>query len=131
MVQFNNRLAHRVEAGADLYLMPSRYEPCGLNQMYSLRYGTLPIVRATGGLDDTVDNYDPNTGDGTGFKFWDLTADAIVGTVSWAVDAYRYRPEHIRLMRARAMRRDFSWGPVALRYLEVYEKAVALRAMSL
>lgn len=130
-VQFNTRLAHRVEAGADLYLMPSRYEPCGLNQMYSLRYGTLPIVRATGGLDDTVDNYDPGTGEGTGFKFWDLTADAITGTVSWAVDAFRYRPEHIRAMRARAMRRDFGWNTVARRYLEVYERALTLRSFAM
>lgn len=131
IVQFNNRLAHRVEAGADLYFMPSRYEPCGLNQMYSLRYGTLPIVRATGGLEDTVEQYNPNTGDGTGFKFWDLTANAIVGTVSWAVETFRYRPEHIRLMRAQAMRRDFCWSNVAMRYLEVYEQATALRLMSL
>ena len=91
-IGFSEALAHRVEAGADMFLMPSRFEPCGLNQMYSQRYGTLPIVRATGGLDDTVENYDAATGEGTGFKLWDLSVDSLVATVKWAVDTYRAAP---------------------------------------
>ena len=126
-IGFSEPLAHRVEAGADLFLMPSRFEPCGLNQMYSQRYGTLPIVRATGGLDDTVDNYDAATGDGTGFKLWDLSVDALVGTVGWAVDTYRERPEHFRAMQERAMQRRFGWDEAARRYGEVYGWAVQQR----
>jgi starch synthase len=126
-IGFSEPLAHRVEAAADLFLMPSRFEPCGLNQMYSQRYGTLPIVRATGGLDDTVDNYDPETGAGTGFKFWDLNADALVGTVKWAIDTYRGKPEHFRGMQARAMKKHFGWEVAAREYAKVYDWAVAQR----
>jgi len=81
---YNNELAHLIEAGSDLLLMPSIYEPCGLNQIYSLKYGTLPIVRATGGLNDTVENYNQDTGEGTGFKFWEPSGKAIYNTVYWA-----------------------------------------------
>jgi starch synthase len=126
-IGFSEALAHRVEAGADLFLMPSRFEPCGLNQMYSQRYGTLPIVRATGGLDDTVDNYDVDTGEGTGFKLWDLSADSVVGTVRWAVETYRQRPEHVRAMQQRAMERRFGWDEAARRYADVYTWALAAR----
>ena len=94
-LQFNDPLAHLIEAGADFFLMPSVYEPCGLSQMYSLRYGTLPIVRRTGGLADTVENYDQETGGGTGFVFDLLTPRAIYDTVGWAVWAWYNRPEHI------------------------------------
>src|SRR5205814_9623404 len=89
------QLAHWIEAGADFFLMPSRYEPCGLSQIYSLKYGTLPIVRATGGLNDTVQQYDEATGNGTGFKFFDATVRAIYDTVGWAVSTYYDRPQHI------------------------------------
>jgi starch synthase len=126
-IGFSEPLAHRVEAAADMFLMPSRFEPCGLNQMYSQRYGTLPIVRATGGLDDTVDNYDPATGQGTGFKLWDLTVDALVGTVKWAVDTYRLQPDRFRAMQQRAMARRFGWDVAARTYAEVYGWAVAAR----
>lgn len=126
-IGFSEALAHRVEAGADLFLMPSRFEPCGLNQMYSQRYGTLPIVRATGGLDDTVDNYDAVTGEGTGFKLWDLSVDALVGTVRWAVDTYRQRPAHFQAMQKRAMRKHFGWDEAARRYADVYDWAVLQR----
>jgi starch synthase len=126
-IGFNEGLSHRVEAGADLFLMPSRFEPCGLNQMYSQRYGTLPVVRATGGLDDTVDDYEPDTGEGTGFKMRDLGVDALVGTVRWAVDTYRRRPEHFRAMQRRAMARDFGWKTAADRYAEVYGWAIQAR----
>jgi starch synthase len=126
-VGFSEGLAHRIEAGADLFLMPSRFEPCGLNQMYSQRYGTLPVVRATGGLDDTVDNYDSATGAGSGFKFWDLNVDALVATVGWAVETYRNRPEDFIAMQRRAMGKRFGWEVAAARYEQVYRWAVAAR----
>ncbi|HZU83038.1 MAG TPA: glycogen synthase GlgA [Polyangiaceae bacterium] len=122
-IGFSEALAHRIEAGSDFFLMPSRFEPCGLNQMYSQRYGTLPIVRATGGLDDTVEQYDPETGAGTGFKLWDLNVDSLVATVRWAVDTYRRRPEHVRAMQRRAMRKSFGWDVAAARYAQVYDWA--------
>ncbi len=126
-VGFSEGLAHRIEAGSDLFLMPSRFEPCGLNQMYSQRYGTLPVVRATGGLDDTVDNYDPATGEGTGFKFTDLNVDSLVATVAWAVDTYRDRPLHFRAMQRRSMKKSFGWDVAARRYAQVYEWAIEAR----
>jgi starch synthase len=126
-IGFSEGLAHRIEAGADCFLMPSRFEPCGLNQMYSQRYGTLPIVRATGGLDDTVENYDPTTGEGTGFKLWDLSVDSLVTTVRWAVETYRERPQHFRAMQQRAMRKHFGWDAAAERYAQVYEWALKAR----
>ncbi len=121
---YNEGLAHQIEAGSDFFLMPSRFEPCGLNQMYSQRYGTLPIVRGTGGLKDTVDNCDPNTGAGTGFVLWDLHLDALVDTVAWAVGLYRSDPGLIAQMQRRAMRRDFAWSASAAGYLDVYVRAV-------
>jgi starch synthase len=107
--------------------MPSRFEPCGLNQMYSQRYGTLPIVRGTGGLLDTVSNYDQSTGNGTGFIFWDLNPGAIADTVGWALSTYLDRPGHIDLMRQRAMRQDFSWDRAALAYEGLYREAYRIR----
>jgi starch synthase len=126
-VGFNEGLAHRIEAGADLFLMPSRFEPCGLNQLYSQRYGTLPIVRATGGLDDTVENYDPKTGAGTGFKMWDLDPTSLVETVRWACDTYRNHPADFRAMQVRAMQKRLGWDVAARKYIDVYEWAVAAR----
>ena len=126
-IGFSEALAHRIEAAADMFLMPSRFEPCGLNQMYSQRYGTLPIVRATGGLDDTVDNYDESTGEGTGFKLYDLNPTSLVETVRWAVGTYRTRPEHFRAMQLRAMKKPFGWDVAAEKYVRVYEWAVAAR----
>jgi starch synthase len=126
-IGFSEELAHRIEAGSDLFLMPSRFEPCGLSQMYSQRYGTLPIVRATGGLDDTVDQYDPLTGEGTGFKLWDLNVDSLTTTVRWAVETYRERPEHFRAMQQRAMRKHFGWDVAAKGYADVYGWAVSDR----
>jgi starch synthase len=124
---YDESLSHRIEAGADLFLMPSRFEPCGLNQMYSQRYGTLPIVRATGGLDDTVEQCDEHTSEGTGFKLWDLTADSLVATVAWAVRVYRDNPTLFRAMQVRAMSKEFGWHRAARRYAEVYEWALAQR----
>jgi starch synthase len=126
-IGFSEALAHRVEAGADMFLMPSRFEPCGLNQMYSQRYGTVPIVRATGGLEDTVEAYDPVTGQGTGFKLWDLTADSLVATVAWAIETYRTRPAHFRAMQRRGMKKHFGWDVAAKKYAEVYGWALDAR----
>jgi starch synthase len=120
-IGYDEKLSHLIEAGSDFFLMPSRYEPCGLNQMYSLAYGTLPIVRNTGGLADTVENFDQETGAGTGFVFDDLTPNAIYNTIGWAVWAWYNRREHIEAMRLRAMERDFSWEKSARKYLEIYE----------
>jgi starch synthase len=121
-IGFDEGLAHRIEAGADLFLMPSQFEPCGLNQMYSLRYGTVPLVRATGGLADTVRNYDAATGDGTGFTFDEYSPRALLGTLRWALDTYKDKDAWRRLQRA-GMRQDNSWDARAKQYVEVYERA--------
>jgi len=123
-IGYSDRTAHLIEAGSDFFLMPSRYEPCGLNQMYSLRYGTLPIVRRTGGLADTVENYRQDTGEGTGFLFDLLTPRAIYDTVGWAVWAYFTKKNHIAAMRARAMTREFTWDRAAGEYVELYARAL-------
>lgn len=123
-IGYSNELSHLIEAGSDFFLMPSRYEPCGLNQIYSLKYGTLPIVRATGGLDDTVVNYNEATGDGTGFKFWDPTARALHNTIGWAVSTWFDRPQHIAKLRQQAMEQNFSWDKSAAQYLGVYQHAL-------
>ena len=120
---YDEPLAHRIEAGSDLYLMPSRFEPCGLTQLYALRYGTVPIVRATGGLDDSVVDFDPQTSTGTGFKFTDYTAKALVATLKRALAVYRTRDLH-RELRQRAMSVDFSWDASARRYADVYAEAM-------
>jgi starch synthase len=124
-IGYSEELSHLIEAGADFFLMPSRYEPCGLNQMYSLAYGTLPIVRRTGGLADTVENYNEATGGGTGFMFDDLTPQAIYNTVGWAVWTWYNRREHIDAMRLRGMKQDFSWEQSAKQYLAMYEETRA------
>ncbi|MDR2482265.1 MAG: glycogen synthase [Treponema sp.] len=119
-IGYSEELSHLVEAGSDFFLMPSRYEPCGLNQMYSLAYGTLPVVRNTGGLADTVENYNQDSGGGTGFLFDDLTPQAIYNTVGWAVWAYYNRPPHVDAMRLRGMAQDFSWKRSARKYIALY-----------
>jgi starch synthase len=126
-VAFDNAIAHKIEAGADMFLMPSRYEPCGLNQIYSLKYGTVPIVRATGGLDDTIEPWDARTGKGTGFKFTDYTGEALLATIKQALLAYRDPSSWQKLMR-NGMARDFSWGASAREYGKVYERARQARA---
>ncbi|MCD4738144.1 MAG: glycogen synthase GlgA [Anaerolineae bacterium] len=123
-VGYSNELAHWIEAGADFFIMPSRYEPCGLNQIYSLKYGTLPIVRATGGLDDTVQQYDEADGSGTGFKFWEPSPQAIYFTVGWAVSTYYDRPTHLQQMITRAMKERFSWEESARSYEAAYLQAI-------
>ena len=126
-VAFDNAIAHKIEAGADMFLMPSRYEPCGLNQIYSLKYGTVPIVRATGGLDDTIDPWDARSGKGTGFKFTDYTGEALLATIKQALLAYQDPSSWQTLMR-NGMARDFSWGASAREYGKVYDRARQARA---
>jgi starch synthase len=126
-VAFDNAIAHKIEAGADMFLMPSRYEPCGLNQIYSLKYGTVPVVRATGGLDDTIEPWDARTGKGTGFKFADYTGEALLATVKQALLAYQDPSSWQTLMR-NGMSRDFSWGASAREYGKIYERARQARA---
>jgi starch synthase len=116
-IGFDERLAHRIEAGADIFLMPSRFEPCGLNQMYSLRYGTLPVVRATGGLADTVrDAAEPG---GNGIRFTDYTPAALVGAVRRALDLF-HNPKQWKKLQQAGMRTDFSWDASAREYVKVY-----------
>ena len=117
--------AHQIEAGADMFLMPSYYEPCGLNQMYSMRYGTVPIVRATGGLDDTVENFDPARGSGNGFKFHDYTGAALLEKIREALYFYA-KPEAWQVIQRNGMSVDNSWSAVAQKYLELYEQITEL-----
>jgi starch synthase len=125
-LKFDDELAHWIEAGADMFLMPSRYEPCGLNQMYSLRYGTVPVVRETGGLADTVTDCDTAADAGTGFTFKDYRADAMVFALRRAVAAYRDRRRWAGIMR-RGMELDLSWAASAARYLKLYADAATAR----
>jgi len=118
---YNNDLAHRIEAGSDLFLMPSRYEPCGLNQMYSLRYGTVPIVRSTGGLADTVERWDPEAQEGTGFVFYEFTPEALFETLVHALDVWRDRAAWRKLMQ-NGMAQDFSWERQSAHYIDLYNK---------
>jgi len=123
-IGYDESLSHLIEAGADLFLMPSRYEPCGLNQMYSLLYGTIPIVRKTGGLADTVENYNELTGEGTGFVLENLTPQSIYDTVGWAAYAWFNKKEHIKKMQIRGMEQQFGWDTSAKRYEDVYKSAL-------
>ena len=122
-IEFNNELAHWITAGSDLFLMPSKYEPCGLNQMYSLNYGTVPVVRKTGGLADTVIDIDENPTQGNGFVFGDYSPAALLFTLRRALDRYP-DPSLWRKMMLRGMRADFSWKRSAQKYLELYQKAL-------
>ena len=126
-IGYSNELAHWIEAGSDFFLMPSAYEPCGLNQIYSLKYGTLPIVRATGGLDDTVQQYDEFSGEGTGFKFYELSRHALYYAVGWAVSTYFDRPYHLRNMMLNATAQDYSWENSAKAYVAAYQRAIRNR----
>ncbi len=127
VIGFDNALAHRIEAGSDFFVMPSRFEPCGLNQMYSLRYGTLPIVRRTGGLADTVENYDESRGTGTGFCFDDLTPEGLTNTIGWALSTYHDRPGHFQNLQSQGMAQDFSWARAAAAYEALYLEAYQRR----
>jgi starch synthase len=125
-VGYDDEMAHRIEAGADMFLMPSRYEPCGLNQIYSLKYGTVPVVRAVGGLDDTIESYDVRTGKGTGFKFQEYTPEALL-TAMQAAFALFGKPREWRKLMLNGMARDFSWAVAAREYLRIYDKVRSSR----
>jgi starch synthase len=125
-VAYDNAVAHKIEAGADMFLMPSRYEPCGLNQIYSLKYGTVPIVRATGGLDDTIEPWDARTGKGTGFKFAEYTGEALLLTIKQALLSFRDQTSWHLLMR-NGMNKDFSWSASAREYGRIYERVKSMR----
>jgi starch synthase len=129
-ITFDERLAHLIEAGSDFFLMPSRWEPCGLNQMYSMRYGTLPIVRETGGLRDTGTSLDPSTGLGSCFKFQDLADGVLVNVVAWAVRVYREQKSVLASMIQQAMAEDHSWARSAATYEYFYRLALVKRAGS-
>jgi starch synthase len=116
-IGYDSALSHRIEAGSDMFLMPSRYEPCGLSQIYSLRYGTVPVVRATGGLDDTID-------EDTGFKFREYSGDALLGALGLALKAYQDRDHWIAMMR-RGMQKNFSWSAAAVEYQALYRRLLA------
>jgi starch synthase len=120
-IAYDEALSHKIYAGSDLFLIPSRYEPCGLTQMYSLRYGTIPVVRATGGLDDTIQEYDDERGTGNGFKFEEYSSDALLGSLKKALAAYR-RKEGWRELMQKAMACDFSWEVSAREYLRLYQR---------
>lgn len=122
-LRFDNRMAHLIEAGADMFLMPSRFEPCGLNQMYSLKYGTVPIVRETGGLADTVKDFGTSKSRANGFSFREYSPRALLEAVKRAVDVFQDKKTWLKLQK-NGMKMDFSWDASAQKYLKVYGKAV-------
>jgi starch synthase len=122
-VAFDNKLAHMIEAGCDMFVMPSRYEPCGLNQMYSLRYGTVPVVRATGGLDDTIIDYSENPAKGNGFKFEKAKRENFLDAVNRAIKVFRNKKELLKLQK-RGMESDFSWRNSVKEYINLYRKMI-------
>jgi starch synthase len=126
-IGYNEALAHKVEAGADFFVMPSSFEPCGLNQMYSLAYGTPPIVRATGGLDDSVENFDEEALTGDGLKFWQHSAIALFDTIGWAAYTFYNNPKGLKALRKNGMKKRFTWESAALKYEELYRLAIRRR----
>lgn len=122
--EFNDPLAHKIEAGADIFVMPSRYEPCGLNQMYSIKYGTIPVVRATGGLDDVIADPDEDREKANGFKFSSATKKDFFTTVKRAVELYKGKPLEWKKLMLNAMKYDFSWDTSAKKYLAMYGEMV-------
>lgn len=128
-IAYDNKLAHKIEAGADMFLMPSRYEPCGLNQIYSLRYGTVPVVRATGGLVDTIEPFNVANWMGTGFSFQDYTGEALLGAVEEALAVFQDKMAW-RCLQANGMAKDFSWEASAIEYARLYKVARKARIRS-
>lgn len=122
-IGFNDSLAHRIMAGADILLIPSRYEPCGLTQMYALRYGTVPVVRATGGLEDTIVQFDPKADKGNGFKFGPFNSKAFLNAIEDAVDFFQV-PETWKRLMFNGIREDFSWDSSAKKYIELYRSII-------
>lgn len=129
-ITYSDEIAHKLEAGSDMFLMPSKYEPCGLNQIYSLRYGTVPVVRNTGGLADTVVDVDNDPGNGTGFKFDEYSPDALLESLLRSLSWYQRKDDWKGIMK-RGMNQDFSWQASALKYRELYRDALAKRGITL
>jgi len=119
-IDFDGPLSHRIFAGADICLVPSRFEPCGLTQMYGMRYGAVPVVRSTGGLADTVQTWDPKTGEGTGWRFVDATAEGLVRALRFAIRTWYEHPEAFATIRDNGMAQEFSWDAAAARYEAIY-----------
>ncbi|MFA6288128.1 MAG: glycogen synthase GlgA [Opitutaceae bacterium] len=126
-IGYDNELSHLIQGGSDCFIVPSRSEPCGLTQLYAMRYGTVPLVRATGGLIDTVEQFVEGKGHGTGFLFKDATAPALYNTIGWACATYYDRPAEFARLRLNGMARDFSWKQSAAHYVDVYRWAVEAR----
>lgn len=126
-LKYDNKLAHLIEAGSDIFLMPSRYEPCGLNQLYSLKYGTIPVVRETGGLADTIEDYNPQTKKGTGFVFKDYNGEELLLALNRALELFKDKNAWKDLM-LQGMKKDFSWEASAKRYIQLYNKAIAKKS---
>jgi starch synthase len=124
-IAFDDTAAHKIISGSDLLLIPSRYEPCGLTQMYSLKYGTIPVVRATGGLDDSIQEFDGNKLEGNGFKFEDYSADALLNALKKACFLYHQKEKWQKLIQ-NAMSCDFSWDKAATEYLSLYKKIISI-----
>ncbi len=123
-IGYHNGLAHQIEAGADIFMMPSRFDPCGLNQLYSLRYGTIPLVHATGGLDDTIENISEDAVAGNGFKFEEYTVQALLGTLQKALFIYQDQAKWLAIQK-RAMKEEFSWDRSAKEYIALYEELLS------
>ena len=127
----NPELAHRIYAGADLFLMPSAFEPCGLSQLIAMRYGTVPIVRETGGLKDTVQPFNPVTGEGVGFTFYSYNAHDMLDAITRATTTYREDKKSWRKIIGNGMRGDYSWQHSAKKYMELYNKLAPEQAVPL
>jgi starch synthase len=127
-ITYDDTLAHKIEAGSDIFLMPSRYEPCGLNQIYSLKYGTVPVVHATGGLDDTIEEWDPATETGTGFKFPDSTASDFYAAIERALTLFRGDKEAWQVLMRNGMGKDYSWTTPAAEYAALYKQVARRRS---
>ena len=127
-IGFNEPLAHEIMAGVDIFLIPSRYEPCGLTQMYALKYGTVPVVRATGGLDDTINHFDAEAGTGNGFKFSRYESKAFYASIQEAVGFFKNTKLWKKIV-ANGMKADFSWDRSAQRYLELYRSVIERPAL--
>ena len=120
VIAFDTALSHRMFAGSDFTLVPSRFEPCGLTQLYGMRYGAVPIVRSTGGLVDTVDIWNPQAGTGSGWRFSEPTSEGLLDALGWALMTWWKHPEAFAKVRANGMGRDFSWDVAATQYERIY-----------
>ena len=123
-VTFDEKMAHLIEAGSDMFLMPSKYEPCGLNQIYSMRYGTVPIVSPVGGLFDSVEDIDEETGEGTGFVMEDLSSKSLLQAIKRALGYFKDKEKWTELQK-RIMEEDFSWDISAKRYVDIYDRVIS------